>query len=385
MTDTYHKLEKIINNHFVGISIKEDQSTSVKRNQIYAIRRGENISHWFTSPYDRTTSQISGIDSFLRFKTMDIATAEPSNPSGLHIEKFLYTLEPNARHKSSGLTICDRSSLAYQVASAKSLTCIVQPKRIGRIIKISSRLKLNLLNEHIALKGLHASVKAPKPISYEEIDSKYASSQQSLIRGSTPKRSSTLDELIRLELENLSSNDITTSIKVETERILDTLHQKDLNIHQKERITQLLRANKCNQDVQAATTHGDLKLENIKTWRTHQSTSQTSISFLDWEFSKEIGIGAIDFLRWRLDKAYQKATTIKELLEIAKIKEIKSALRASKISGHSLSIDQLMRLHLATHAVDRLHSFYRPNTKNSRLNNLVKLLNSDWPGNLDDH
>ena len=130
MTDTYQKLEKIINNYFVGISIKEDQSTSVKRNQIYAIRRGESISHWFTSPYDRTTSQISGIDSFLRFQTMDIATADPSNPSGLHIEKFLYTLESNARHKPSGLTICELSSLTYQVASAKSLTCIVQPKKL---------------------------------------------------------------------------------------------------------------------------------------------------------------------------------------------------------------------------------------------------------------
>ena len=108
------------------------------------------------------------------------------------------------------------------------------------------------------------------------------------------------------------------------------------------------------------------------------------MSLLDWEFSKEAGIGAVDLFRWKLDEAYMQATTLKELLKPALIKEIKSALQSSNISGNSLSIDQLARLHIATHAVDRLDSFWKQNGKNNlKLNNLQKILNSDWPGDLD--
>ena len=182
-------------------------------NHIYAIKRGSEIFRWFTSPLARDPSQVSGINSFLRLQTRTFANNEQAVHSGLHIEKFLYRLETNAKHKPSGLMIYNLTSLAYQIASGKFLVCVIPPQKIGRITKISN-LKQNLLNEHQTLQNLDSKVKAPRAIDYKDINNKLASSQQTLIRGATPKRSHMLDKLIITELQNLSIKNTTTSIKV---------------------------------------------------------------------------------------------------------------------------------------------------------------------------
>nr|WP_137006795.1 hypothetical protein [Synechococcus sp. UW106] len=384
MTETQQKIEKIIDSLFTGISLKEDKSKSPKSNHIYVFKRESKITHWFTSPFGRDASQTSGINSFLNAQTEQVLTPRLQSSLPPHIQKFIYTITPNARHIQSGMKISELTSLAYRTASMKNLVSIIPPGKVGRIIKTSS-LKFNLLNEYETLKNLHSRVEAPQPLNYKAINDNFAFSSQTLMRGSEPKYSPHLDKQIASELQNLTLKNTTTSLKVQSEIILDDLHKKDLNEQQKNNIKRLLDQNKCNQTVEAALIHGDLRPANIKILNRQQNSHHISIGYLDWEFSKATGIGAIDYLRWRLDKAYLKATSLKELLELANIKNIRHDLRLSNISGHSLPINELIRLHVATHAVDRFDSFWEENNKNLRLNNLQNILNSDWPGNLEEN
>jgi hypothetical protein len=383
MNKTREQLQRMLYTLFDGITLIDHSNADTRQNHIYIVKRGSTIIRWFTSSCNENISQIISLNSFFNANINQLIKSSSLEKLPSHIERYKYKISTDARHKITGLKICSLTNLAYLGASEKSLIAIIPPGKTGIVIK-TSRLKQNLLNEHQTLKHLRAKVKSPYPINYKEINENFSFTAQTLLIGKAPNQNQiqVLDELVLSELKNLTCANITTSIKNESELILDNLSTKNLTGSQKSTIERLLSPNKCRQQVEASIVHGDLRPANTKILLQQKKNPQISLRFLDWEFSQKTGIGAIDYIRWKLDTGYIKANSLEELLKISNFKKIKASLRSSTLPGSHLSIDELMRLHIAKHAVDRFHSFWRPGIENIRLNNLQRIINSEWPGDL---
>ena len=377
-------LEQYVNFFFTGISIHNDQPQGVTGEYIYFIY-SDNRFQWFTSHLNRGDQQINGINSFLRLNSETFEKADILNISLPEIVyRFRYELEQNAICKfSRSIKLCPRTSIAFQLASNKQLIAIIPPRKVGQVIKVS-KLKQNLSNEIAALQNIDPKIIVPKPLGHLELNNNYSSSAQTVLRG-MPVHNEISDKKIAIVLNNLTNKRIAlTSIREQSEAILDNLKQKNLTNNQKKCIESLLMRNKNKTSINSSRTHGDLRPANMKICSSQEgSKNSTQLGLLDWEFSNPIGIGATDFLRWKMDLAYAKSTSFEELFTLSNITAIRKLLSELDIVGNTLPFNELIRLHVAIHATDRLHSFWTNEKSNLKLNNLQRILNSKWPNNLD--
>ena len=376
-------LKQSINTFFTGIVIQESSLPDTNGEYIYLIHSDKKIL-WFTSAHNRDIQQIKGINSFLRLNSAAFTETKffGDNPL-IQIKKVKYKLEQNAACRISNLKLCKRTSMAFQTASGKSLISIILPGKVGQVIKIS-RLKQNLRNEFQALRNINPKIVTPKPLRFNELNNGFSVSAQTLLRG-LPLDNSISDKNIALVLKKLTNTEAQfTSIREQSESLLESLKEKNLTDNQKKHIESLLVKNQSKTSVISSRIHGDLRPANMLKCLSHdENKNSIQLGLLDWEFSKPTGIGITDFLRWKLDFAYTKAISFEELFHLSNISEIKKIMPKLDIPGNTLPLNELLRLHIAMHAIDRFHSFWTPNSTNNRLNNLEKILNSKRPIDLD--
>lgn len=121
--------------------------------------------------------------------------------------------------------------------------------------------------------------------------------------------------------------------------------------------------------VASSRTHGDLEPQNILIG------PGGAISLINWEFSREEGLGVTDLVRFAVNRRYTLATGFGDFLD-ARALEMLKRIRAGSLPGAALPLDQLLALQFCTHFIDHVRTY--PRKAGVRMITLAQLIASDW-------
>ena len=99
------------------------------------------------------------------------------------------------------------------------------------------------------------------------------------------------------------------------------------------------------------------------------------MSLLNWEFSREEGLGVTDLIRFAVNPRYTLATGFAGFLDARAIDMLRR-VQAGSLPGAALPLGQLLALQFCTHFIDRVRTY--PRKAGVRMITLAQLIESEW-------
>jgi hypothetical protein len=115
-------------------------------------------------------------------------------------------------------------------------------------------------------------------------------------------------------------------------------------------------------------THGDLSPRNVLV------EPGGRMSLMNWEFSRDEGLGIADLARFAVNPRYTLATGFADFLDDRAMGLLRR-VQASNLPGANLPLGQLLALQFATRFIDNIRTYPRTGV---RMMTLGQLIGSDW-------
>ncbi|MFM7313595.1 MAG: hypothetical protein ACKO0M_10595 [Cyanobium sp.] len=341
----------------------------------------QNGLSWFSTPLswsERQELSLTGLFPF-RPQTLMQETGKSGGPDlGVHH----LALGPRARVRHVGLPLQPGTAFGGRSASGKTVTAVVPRQGEGLILK-QSRLVANLRREIEALRSCPTGLLAPRHLGEANAPGGGLVTAQTLLPGqplhwlgslTEDHQSAVIDALQRLVHPHR-----TTSCVEQARSLEEELACAPLPPAQRRNLAQLLAGINDSHRWPSSRLHGDLKPMNLLLCPLERDGDdwRCGIGLLDWEFSRPCGLGVTDVVRLLLDSGYREASSLAELLRPSRLAQVQQALSQLDLPGAAGPLDQLLRLHVVTHALDRLVSF--GNAGGERMRNLRNMLTTPWP------
>jgi hypothetical protein len=341
---------------------------------------------WIAFPPALTRDQQQMLASVLPSNILAL-TQEDQSSASLVVVTSTLLMASQARLRLQEICVGPDDLLVGFTASGKRLALLVPKSGTGYVVK-SSPLVTSLINELQALKNLPSSYPAPRAVALGRASSGAGMmhTAQTLVPGislgrlkldTAGKRQWLLIELGRL-LKGLRSLGELTTLAKQADAMRDEISASDIEPVSSKALLNLLEPVVNTQPVTCSRVHGDFRRSNMQVSRVRDASRRGTpkLFLLDWEFSRQRGIGITDFFRFVLEADYDRATTFTELLSESRVSQIARAIKQLGLDGHDLPLAQLLRLHVVMHAFDRIRWF----AGGPRTLRLQAILHTPWAG-----
>jgi hypothetical protein len=138
--------------------------------------------------------------------------------------------------------------------------------------------------------------------------------------------------------------------------------------HHRENLLKIIGTLRDTTAVASSRTHGDLEPQNILVG------PGGTMSLLNWEYSREEGLGVTDLIRFAVNPRYTLATGFAGFLDTRATNMLRR-IQAGSLPGAALPLGQLLALQFCTHFIDRVRYLHKAGV---RMITLAQLIESEW-------
>ena len=275
---------------------------------------------WIALPPALTRAQQQMLASVLPSNILAL-TQEDQSSASLVVVNSTLLMASQARLRLHEICVGPDDLLVGFTASLKRIAMLVPASGTGYVVK-SSPLEASLINELQALKNLPSSYPAPRAVALGRASSGggMMHTAQTLVPGislgrlkldTAGKRQWLLIELGRL-LKGLRSPGEVTTLAEQADAMRKEIRSSDIDPVSSKALLNLLEPVVNTQPVTCSRVHGDFRRSNMQVSRVRDASGRATpkLFLLDWEFSRQRGIGITDFFRCVLEADYDRATTL---------------------------------------------------------------------------
>ena len=336
---------------------------------------------WFSTPLGWSEWQELSLAGLFPFQPKALLQ-QSQGPGDPDLVMHHLALGPSARLRHFGVPLQPGTALGGRVTSGKTITAVVPRLGVGMILKHSAMVA-NLRREVEALKQCPEGLLTPRHLGQVAARDSSLITAQTLLPGQSLEWLGPLTEerhqAVVDALRQLVHTDRTTTLLEQARSLASELASARLPADQRQSLERLLGGITDQQQWHASRLHGDLRPLNLQVCPLEREGDawRCGLGFLDWEFSRPCGLGVTDYLRLHLDRGYVESRSFAELLQPCRLEQLQQGLSRLDLPGAAGPLDQLLRLHVVMHALDRLVSF--GNATGIRMTNLRSMLTTPWP------